>query len=188
MKKSRTNSFEQFLLVYSVISFIGIYVCHFIHNNLGTLGYANIAWPTEHIAFAMLSSFIIIAGSSLICELSFSSYIKRKNEIFAPFKQFNFWQIFVVALFASFAEEIFFRAALQTSLGIILTSIITSLPYLLGFLTCPSLFFLALIQNIIFGVLYHYTQSILLGASVHFLLTSISFYRQQYIFKTKEAK
>jgi membrane protease YdiL (CAAX protease family) len=126
-------------------------------------------------------SFGILLATSYLFELIFPSYIMHLVLFKRILGGLSVFKILYLSLLAAFAEEMFFRAFLQSSLGIEWSFLLLLLLHLTpsGKLTTYSI--MSLIKNFILGIVYLYTHWIYGVILLHFFMNVFSFSRQFFI-------
>ncbi|MBI4566943.1 MAG: CPBP family intramembrane metalloprotease [Planctomycetes bacterium] len=86
------------------------------------------------------------------------------------------WQIFLLALFSSVAEEAFFRGALQSVLGLFWASLFFGVIHFIGPRYLAWTLF-ALVMGFALGGLYQYSGNLAAPVAAHFLINFLNFLR-----------
>lgn len=87
------------------------------------------------------------------------------NDIRVIFSDCRLIDLYLISVFAGFAEELLFRGVIQVKLGIIGASIIFGL---LHFIT-PAYFIIATFMGFYLGFLFQYYESLLIPIQLHFI-------------------
>lgn len=87
------------------------------------------------------------------------------NDIKVIFSETKLLDLFLISIFAGFAEELLFRGVIQVKLGIVGASIIFGL---LHFIT-PAYCIIATIMGLYMGILFQYYESLLIPIQLHFV-------------------
>ncbi|MDR4508775.1 MAG: CPBP family intramembrane metalloprotease [Candidatus Brocadiaceae bacterium] len=102
------------------------------------------------------------------------------EEVQTLFSHSQLFDIIIISGLAGFAEELFFRGILQVKLGIIWASIIFGL---LHFVT-PAYGIVAIVMGLYIGILFHYTQSLLVPVQLHFIYDFAALVYLKYFVRT----
>ncbi|OLO42612.1 CAAX protease family protein [Alkalihalophilus pseudofirmus] len=135
-----------------------------------TVFYSLFKWDPVHI-------FLIGGGVAVIVitiDLLFEKYLPKSwvddggiNErVFAKRSVFH---VFFIAAIVAICEEILFRGILQTQIGLVLASLIFALIHF-RYLSKILLFTMAVVLSFILGLLFEWTNNLLVPIFAHFLI------------------
>lgn len=159
------------------VSFLGVASSQLIivAIGLGLLSQENIVWqlwgfsPWEDTLLALVAAFLTY-GFMYFLYLNGGAFSKRLiadvQKLTIYFRGYSWFKIGCVALLAGVGEELLFRVGMQTLLAnyvsIYLAIFVPALVFgLLHFLSWPY-FISATLMGLVFGVVYHFTQSAML--------------------------
>lgn len=190
MNKLKVNIINQKELIFTVIiieSLLFIFACvlgYFVRINPFFL----IKFDIQSLLYSVLFTLILL-GTSFLAINVLSKYIKffqhlknAYNEIAPIAVTINFGGALIISVFSGFAEEFLFRGILQSLFGIIIASIIFGLFHVSSKKTL-SYGLYAIIIGFYFGLLYHFTDNLLVPIIVHCLNNFLSLFYMRYYYK-----
>jgi membrane protease YdiL (CAAX protease family) len=207
MQKVVAPSSQQILraswLMYSVMALVGLAIIRFSNFNIhsqfdfseiGKENYFQIGFLTSltsldgghadlsRIGFLVLLGTVSISMMILPLDRAFSSIRQVKNLIARTLGRISYMSAVSLSLWAAFAEEVLFRAALQPLIGMPISII----AYVLVHTGPHGLFsawsFQSLLVGTMFAVIYDQTQNLPLVILVHFMVNLVSFVQVRWAF------
>ena len=85
------------------------------------------------------------------------------------FRNLSLPQLFILCAVVAFAEELLFRAVIQTAFGLVIASVIFALIHI-RYLDKPVLFFNVCLVSFLLGALFYWTEMIMITIFAHFLI------------------
>ncbi|MFC0559840.1 CPBP family intramembrane glutamic endopeptidase [Halalkalibacter alkalisediminis] len=85
------------------------------------------------------------------------------------FRNLSIPQLFLLCAVVAFAEELLFRAVIQTAFGLVIASVIFALVHI-RYLDKPILFFNVCLVSFLLGTLFYWTGMIMITIFAHFLI------------------
>ncbi|WP_227936152.1 CPBP family intramembrane glutamic endopeptidase [Alkalihalobacillus deserti] len=135
-------------------------------------------WNDFSQLFEVNVKFLLIGGSVALAIVAFDLIFERLmpkkwlddggiNE--RVFRTLSIPQLFLLCVVVAFAEELMFRAVLQTAFGLVIASLIFALIHI-RYLNKPVLFLNVCLASFILGALFHWTGLISVTICTHFLV------------------
>ena len=173
-KAEEKVNFSKFIEVYGFFAAVGFILSLYAHNNF----FKAFELPSIKEDWEFLSM-VIIAGTGAVLSLH-ELYRSLFREQYAQLRKWtlslvgdlSFLKIVFLILMSSCSEEIFFRVALQPSLGVLGGSLLFTLlhlvPQVMLLPFCSTIF----MSNVIIGTIFEHTQSIYPGIFINIVLNS----------------
>lgn len=172
-------------ITYAVMGVIGLFVAVFAYPNfISTLEIPALSGTT--LAYLFLPLGIVVASHELI-KMKFLSFTEHQQSIHQIWSKLSTSQGYYISCFAAISEELFFRAALQPALGVVLTASMVTMLHISPKLKYTGLSALSFIKACVLGLIYAASQSLILVILSHFLINIHSLLQLQKIkISTKE--
>jgi membrane protease YdiL (CAAX protease family) len=166
---------------YCVVICLSFWACLTFYQNLSKIFSLN-HLPMPMLDLVAITTLVVLISLALgyvfdILSPTFRIHKKITEQLIGRIKTY---QVFYLSLLAAFSEEMLFRATLQSSLGILLTSTIVGLLHIGPHVTFSLWTLMGFIRSLLFGVLFHYTKSIYPCIVAHFILNLIHLFKHQY--------
>ena len=174
-------------VVYGLMIVLSVYVCKFYHENLKAIfSVSMFTMPILHVVLVSLLSLSIMLCLNLLFELSFPSFRKQQNLTALYTRSLKVPGIIYLSFIGAVGEELLFRACVQPSLGILLTSTVVGIFHLGPMFKLSAWTLYGVLRSLLFGSLFYYTGSIIPCLVVHFVLNLFFLFKS--FFHTKSKK
>jgi len=173
--------------LYATLAALGLGIHYFFHDRS-----LQLAWPPAELSqaadwlwAAFLTTLILLLSSRLLEEYSqsFAALRRYMTELLGPM---SIPTAIYLALISAFAEELFFRAALQPWLGLVLTSILFGLAHIGPELRPSTWSVWAFVAGLMLGWIYLHTGSIWPPIAAHFMVNTFSLLRIRLLFRREQ--
>ncbi|KAB2493749.1 CPBP family intramembrane glutamic endopeptidase [Priestia endophytica] len=158
----------------------------FLHDQPAELGeYFQLDFR-ELFLFGMLPALVVVAVD-LLLTIKLPSHLYDDGGINRQiFRSRSFWHIVFLCLLISFVEELLFRGVVQAHIGLVGASIIFALIHV-RYLTKPVLFISVVLMSFMIGLLFWWTDNLLVTMTAHFVIDFVLALYIRYIEKEEHA-
>lgn len=136
------------------------------------LGSVNVSFAFSFGAGLVIALLVVLLGRIML--LYFPWARSLENEFALMLGPLRTWQIILLALISSVAEEVFFRGAMQPSLGLVITSIIFGSLHFGPRRVFLPWTFMALGMGLVLGILADWSGGLLASVTCHFTINAIN--------------
>jgi len=124
-------------------------------------------WSILSIGF--LAGIVIVQIDILFMRYLPKQYFDDGGVNLRIFRNQSIGSIFVIALTVAIVEEILFRGVIQSQFGLIISSVIFAIVHY-RYLFNPFLFANVVVISFVFGLIFYYTENLLVTIVMHFIV------------------